>query len=110
MKPIRTNSMFIIEFFWNSDAISNRRHGLMKGCIEYCYLPCCRKNLLCYFNTQVVGRVVKRRQRKKVSYFFFYLFINDYGVGKTFSSMYNTMTDNVNFIWIFNDTNFFIYQ
>src|SRR5688572_24526107 len=110
MKPVRTNAMFVIKIFWNSHAIRYGWHGLVEGSVEYRNLLGVGKNFFCYFNTQVVGWIVKGCQRKELLYFLLYLFINNDGIGKTFSSMNDTMSNDFDFLWIFYNTNFFIYQ
>ena len=50
MKPVVSDSVFIIKLFRNGDAVSNGRHGLMKSCIKYGHLFGTGEDLLSDFN------------------------------------------------------------
>ena len=110
VETITTYFIFFIALIWKSIHKCSWLHCLMESGIKYCYIWHTRHNCLARTDSDQVCRIVKRCKRITLFDCCHNFIIYYYRRSKFFSTVYDTMTNCINFFQITDYTIFFVCQ
>ena len=110
METIAAHAVLLIQLVGDSIHISLGRHGLMEGGIKNTYLRQTRHQFLHGINTLQVSGVVQRSQVADGLESLQYLVSEDNALVELLTSMHHAVTDGIDFLQIFDDTDFRVGQ